>query len=96
MAEKDRMYADNYAQMDILDADRECRCVDRRELVSSKCPVCAMTILLHCNDCKIQISGCFCVEEMKQGTEKAKQKMIENGIWVPAWGDRPKNFGGRP
>lgn len=96
MVEKDRMYPDNYAQMDIRDADMACRPKSRQELVPDKCPVCAMTVLLHCNDCNIQISGCFCTEEMKQGTEKAKQKMLENGIWVPAWGDRPKDFGSRP
>lgn len=54
-----------------------------------QCPVCAMKIILHCGDCKIQVTGCLCTEERNHGPEIARQRMIDRGIWLPQWGDRP-------
>lgn len=90
---------DRYPSMDIRDANNECR--RRKATTFSNCPRCDMRVALHCDECKIQTSGCFCTEEDRFGSseaikriidqlgfETAKQKLLSKGFWVPPGADK--------
>lgn len=79
--------------MDLAKANQECRPFEEDKAVAEKCPGCTMKIVLHCGDCKIQITGCLCTEEDNHGEEIARQRMIDRGIWLPAWGEKPVTNG---
>ena len=82
-----------FPQMAMPEANAECRPFVKDRAVNEKCPVCTMQIVLHCADCKIQVSGCLCTEEKNHGPEIARQRMIDRGIWLPEWGNKPSPAG---
>lgn len=82
-----------YPQMTTEDANKECRPYDpNRAATGRRCPVCTMQVILHCNDCKIQITGCLCTEERNHGPEIARQRMIDRGIWLPEFDKDPAKY----
>ena len=88
-----------YPQLDMVAANKQCRPFDKRRAVSGqKCPVCHMSIILHCGECEIQVTGCLCTEERNHGPEIARERMLQKGIWLPEWGDKPSLLGadGKP
>lgn len=66
--------ADRYASMDMGKANEECRARD--QIIRSTCPKCDSPIMLHCNGCKIQVTGCVCTEVDRFGTEGERIKEI--------------------
>ena len=50
-----------FVRMTGADADENCPVMGgfRPDL----CPKCHMKVILHCDDCKIQVSGCLCTAE---------------------------------
>lgn len=81
-----------FPQMAMPEANRQCRPFVQEKAIKERCPVCTMQIVLHCEDCKIQVTGCLCTEEANHGEEIARQRMIDRGIWLPAWGDKPASM----
>lgn len=79
-----------FPQMTMDKAIQECRPYEEERAVKEHCPVCTMQIILHCEDCKIQVTGCLCTEEANHGPEIARQRMIDRGIWLPTWGEKPE------
>ncbi len=77
------------------EASKECSPY-KANIFFSECERCEMKVGLHCKDCKIQVTGCFCSDEDRfgkneavqklidrMGFEEAKAKLMRNGIWVP-------------
>lgn len=54
---------------DTLDADRECG--KRRQIHSRQCPVCKRTVMLHCSECLLQVTGCLCTMVERMGPVEA-------------------------
>lgn len=86
---------DRYPSMDIREANNECG-VKPHKQKRAVCPKCAKSIFLHCDDCKIQVTGCICTEVDRFGNSEALERMIERvgeeqavremqkaGLWVP-------------
>lgn len=45
----------------------ECSSVGRQYL--SSCPVCSGTIIIHCDVCSLQVTGCSCTLQERVGKE---------------------------
>ena len=88
------MADDGFTHMDLRDAQGECG--RRDDFVFDQCGKCGMRVGLHCSDCKIQVTGCFCTEIERFGNDEALKRMIERigeeeayvrarklGIWTP-------------
>ena len=86
--------SDRYPSMDIQAAHKECR--RRGGTCFANCPRCDMRVGLHCDECKIQVTGCFCTEEDRFGSheaiqriierlgfEAAREKLLAKGFWIP-------------
>lgn len=88
-----------YPQMEMPKANIQCRPFSPEKAQRRSCPVCGCQIILHCDECRIQVTGCLCVWEELYGAEIAREKMIEKGFWLPQWGEKPRglvNAQGRP
>lgn len=79
---------------DAPDADRECG--KRRRAHRVKCGACKRTVLLHCDECNIQVTGCLCtlIERMgpveayktlarQVGQTQARSEMLRFGYNMP-------------
>lgn len=88
------MSESRYPSMDIMDAHKQCS--RRDSFCFETCPRCEMKVGLHCDQCKIQVTGCFCTEEDRFGSseaikrlidrigfDSAKEKLQKAGFWVP-------------
>lgn len=51
--------------------------------VSGICAPCGFTIILHCESCKEQISGCGCTLNKLIGEEQDKVRAQRLGLWTP-------------
>lgn len=84
-----------FKRMALPEAKKECN-TKLDSYVRAECNRCEMAVMLHCSDCNIQITGCFCSDEDRfgkneaiqkmidrMGFEKAKEKLTRQGIWVP-------------
>jgi hypothetical protein len=62
----------------------------------ANCPACTMRVMLHCFDCKVQVTGCLCTEYKRFGQDEAwkravarwgeqaaRQRAESAGLWVP-------------
>lgn len=58
---------DRYVSMDQAAANSECS--SRSSQIFVNCPKCDGRVGLHCDRCKIQITGCMCTEIDRFGTE---------------------------
>lgn len=85
---------ERFVSMEIHAADRECG--KRRQLHKRQCPPCKMQVMLHCDQCMIQITGCLCTmverfgheEALRQltqqyGFRQAKKRLKRAGLWTP-------------
>lgn len=85
---------ERFPSMDIHAADKECG--KRRRLHTRVCPACKSQVMLHCDECLIQVTGCICVmvdrfgheEALRQLTEQygmrqAKKRLKRAGLWTP-------------
>lgn len=81
--------------MDMAKANEECGPKPRAQY-KAYCPVCEGPVMLHCPDCKIQVTGCLCTEIErfgsadgikrildKYGEEEGKARLRAAGLWVP-------------
>lgn len=72
------------------------QCGKPHEPEKEQCHKCKMSVLLHCSDCKIQVTGCLCTEVDRFGNdeawkravdrlgeEAARERMKAAGFWVP-------------
>ena len=86
--------ADRFVAKEQNVANDECR--SRDSFQGEKCPQCSISILLHCSDCKIQVTGCLCTEVDRFGEDEAWKRAVERfgdelareryraaGLWVP-------------
>lgn len=92
MTDIDRSKAEPYPQMPMDKANIQCRPWKQEKAKFVNCPVCGCRVILHCDECRIQVTGCLCVWEEKYGPEIAREKMIEQGFWMPAWGEKPRGL----
>lgn len=88
----DATTAEPYPQMTMQKANIQCRPFKPEKAKKRNCPVCGCQVILHCDDCYIQVTGCLCVWEALYGEEIAREKMIEQGFWLPKWGEKPRGL----
>lgn len=80
--------------MDMAAAVKQCSSV--KQQVKSICAKCDSSVILHCERCEIQVTGCICTEVERFGNAEAVQRMMDRygeqeararlkraGIWVP-------------
>lgn len=85
---------DRYPSMDVTKANDECK--SRKKLYKDSCPVCTQPVMLHCQECKIQVTGCYCTEIERHGSDEGIRRIIERegeavarakleklGMWIP-------------
>ena len=80
-----------FKRMEMADANEICGPWDRNKAVHTKCPSCEMEVFLHCDLCKIQITGCLhsavermSTEDLKRfKAEIEKRRAREAGIVLP-------------
>ena len=74
MAETER--TERYRSMDMVQANEECG--DRpRQQYSAVCPKCSTTVILHCHNCEIQVTGCLCTEVDRFGSSVAMERLTK-------------------
>lgn len=61
---------------DITDAAKACQQANRAP-GRAKCPVCKRTVLLHCEDCRIQVTACICTMVARMEPIEAYKKLAE-------------------
>lgn len=75
-------------------ASQNCRV--REQSYTTACPCCTMRVVLHCSDCKVQVTGCLCTEYARFGEDEAWKRAVarwgedaarkraeQAGLWVP-------------
>lgn len=80
-----------FKRLEMAQAVEICGPWDRNRAVRDKCPRCDGEVFLHCDGCKIQITGCLCsaVERMSDEDlrrfrdEIQKRKAREAGLVLP-------------
>lgn len=81
-----------FRTMETSKAVKECgRPYDRSKVKQTKCPACDMTVILHCTDCEIQITGCLCTAMERMSDEEfadfkrqiQEKKAKQSGLWLP-------------
>lgn len=50
---------------------------------ASECPACEMSIIIHCDNCHIQITGCGCVLQELLAEERDRATAERLGLWTP-------------
>lgn len=60
--------------MDMAQANKECRF--RNMQVRNTCGKCDSPIILHCDGCKVQVTGCICTEVDRFGSQAERIKEI--------------------
>lgn len=71
-------------------------CGKNDDFVFDNCPACNQRVMLHCVQCKIQVSGCLCTEYERFGQDEAWRRAVDRmgeemareraraaGLWVP-------------
>lgn len=81
-----------FRRMDTAAAVKECgRPFDKNKVTRTECKVCDMTVILHCSDCEIQITGCLCSAMERMSDEEfadfkrqiEEKKAREAGLILP-------------
>jgi hypothetical protein len=83
-----------FEAMDSVAANGQCS--NRTGRHTTSCKACTMRVVLHCDGCKIQITGCLCTEYKRFGNDEAwkravarwgetaaRQRAEQAGLWVP-------------
>lgn len=66
--------------MQILDRDgNEVKCKTKGQNYQSTCPLCTHAVIMHCHDCVIQITGCYCTMQRKMEEQKAAEEAFNLG-----------------
>lgn len=71
-------------RMDINAADAACK--NARHIIRARCPVCEWPIMLHCDECAIQITGCGCTmgEKAREAQDaERRERMRKAGLMIP-------------
>lgn len=84
-----------FVHMEMRQANASCRPFSHEAARKERCQACRMQVILHCEDCKIQVSGCLCTEIENHGELHAMERMRQRGIWLPEWGTMPEGFDGK-
>lgn len=89
-----------FDSMELREANKHCtkviRISGKQDFVFDNCPACTQRVGLHCAECKIQVTGCLCVEYDRfgndegwrravdrYGEEMARERARAAGLWVP-------------
>jgi hypothetical protein len=84
-----------WPQMNSADADLECGV--RGGFTMDTCGVCKSKVVLHCDRCQIQVSGCQCILAAKleeerefdrkfgeiEKNEALRDRLAGEGLWLP-------------
>lgn len=65
----------SFEHSDTIRANSECR--HRDAFVKDYCGKCKMPVMLHCSECKLQVSGCLCTEVERFGQDEAWRRAID-------------------
>lgn len=76
-AERRELRKKGFKRLDMEQAVEICGPWDRNRAVRSLCPACEMDVFLHCDDCKIQITGCLHSAVERMSTEDLKRFKAE-------------------
>lgn len=68
------MNSERFESMALADANKECS--KKKDLKRATCRACGQTVMLHCDDCRIQITGCFDTDVDRFGIEEAKKRKM--------------------
>lgn len=84
----------SFPHKDLRGANAECP--RRDSFYKDSCGKCEMKVMLHCDDCKIQVTGCLCTEYERFGNDEgwrravdmfgeeiARERARKAGLWVP-------------
>lgn len=84
-----------FEHADMAEANRECGLRPGHQYKET-CPRCKLPVMLHCRDCRVQVTGCLCSEVerfgndeawkravQRFGDEAARERMKEAGFWTP-------------
>lgn len=81
-----------FPAMNIPDANEKCgKIYNKNRVARTECPTCEFAVFLHCDNCKIQITGCFCTAKERMTDEDYKEfvrqvrakKARESGLILP-------------
>lgn len=85
-----------FKAVDITVANGNCANGNRPTGIGTSCPACQNRVILHCGDCKLQVTACLCSEYerfgqdaawqravARWGEEAARQRAEMAGLWVP-------------
>lgn len=76
--------APGFERRDQLEMETDGACSsDKRNSSIKVCPGCHMKVVIHCDDCGIQTSGCICLLVEKHGVEIAAAMARERGLILP-------------
>ena len=92
--------SDRFESMDLAAANTQCKPKPPEEMIFDNCGRCKLRVGLHCEECKIQVTGCLCTEVDRFGKDEAwlravdrfgeelaRERMKEAGFWVPGPGE---------
>lgn len=66
---------DPFRHLDVSDANRECS--KRNQNEGATCAKCKFRVILHCSDCKVQLTGCMCTEIERFGENEAVRRIFD-------------------
>lgn len=65
-----------FESADMITANRECGVRPGKQM-PARCENCNRPVILHCGDCKVQVTGCICTEVDRFGKDEAFLKEVE-------------------
>lgn len=78
-----------FVQMAMPEANAACRPFDQESASSNVCAACEQRVILHCDRCKIQVSGCKCT--LKKKIQQAEDLTPEEEQMAQAMGWKTKS-----
>lgn len=66
-----------FERAELRDANRDC---GMQRLKPAQCGACGQKVLLHCDNCQLQVTGCWCT-----AVERAREarQNNQNALWTP-------------
>ena len=70
-----------FERAELRDMNERCGPTNEKKMVrGERCPVCNAMVILHCFNCKVQISGCQCTLAAKVIKENEERR---RRLWTP-------------